>query len=103
MSDEDRSEETAPEQELVWPPPDSELGSYTFPLETDTFPPLETGEEPAPDPVVMPQAATAPPETGVTPAELVVPPPVPARRPPRATGRAARSRGLAARARGHAA
>src|ERR1700730_5473479 len=75
MSDDDRSEQTAPEQDLVWPPPDSELDSYTFPLETDTFPPLETGEEPAPDPVVMPQAATAPPETGVTPAEPVIPPP----------------------------
>src|ERR1700681_874028 len=82
MSDEDRSEETAPEQELVWPPPDSELDSYTFPLETDTFPPLETGEEAARDPVVMPQAATAPPETGVSPAELVVPPPEPVVAPP---------------------
>ncbi len=83
MSDGDRSEETAPEQELVWPPPDSELDSYTFPLlETDTFPPLETGEEPAPDPVVTPQAATAPPETGVTPAEAVILPLEPFAAPP---------------------
>ena len=83
MSDEHRSEETAPEQELVWPPPDSELDSYTFPLlETDSFPRLETGEEPAPDPVDVPQAATAPLETGVTPAEPVITPPEPLAAPP---------------------
>src|ERR1700730_15119504 len=74
MPDEDRSEKTAPEQELVWPPPDSELDLYTFPLETDTVPRLATGEEPAPDPVVMPQAAIAPPEPGFTPAEPVISP-----------------------------
>src|SRR5580704_10945955 len=83
MSDEHRSEETAPEQELVWPPPDSELDTYTFPLlETDSFPRLETGEEPAPDPVVVPQAATVPLETGVAPAEPVITPLEPLAAPP---------------------
>jgi hypothetical protein len=93
MSDEDRPGESALEQGLVWPPPDSELDSYIVPpLETGlelASPPREAGEELATqtdpdesaepaavpvatraetsDPVVMPQAAAAPPEPAVTP------------------------------------
>jgi hypothetical protein len=96
MSDEDRPGESAPEQGLVWPPPDSELDSYIVPpLQTDALPGLEAGEEPAmgtdavesagpeaipepvqaeaPGPVITPQAAAAPPEPAVAP---VTPTPV---------------------------
>jgi len=85
MSDpDDRLDETASEEGLVWPPSDSELDSYTVPPpETYTFPLLETGEEPAgwidagesTGPVAAPvPSATAAPEPAVMSAEPVFAP-----------------------------